>query len=101
MKNRTLLTFIILFAFTFTIVHEYIFTSLNTSCSNINEYVLEMDTPTSHGDICDIHFEYHQSFLLPPSHFINDNISVKNITFLDKTFYILHIYSEFLKPPIA
>ena len=112
MKTKSFITFSLLFALSFTMVHEYVFAFYDNNHCDIKEYVQELQgSVTNHtashqesvheDDICDIHFEYHQAFVLlhhlplPQSHDLRSNI------ILTKETYQFHTYLKFIKPPIA
>jgi len=101
MKLKNITALILLVALSFSIVHEYSVVFYDKDHHNVAEYVLELSGPSSHGDICDIHFEYHQSFLLSQNTKIPDieYISVVNTT--DKESYSFKTNLDFFKPPIA
>lgn len=65
MNLKSIVILVLLFMMGFSIVHEYAFAFYDEDHCSAAEYVSELDAPGSHGDICDIHFEYHQAFLLP------------------------------------
>jgi len=101
MKRQSITTLALLFALHFSVVHEYVFAFYdNTHCS-VTEYVHELSAPTSHHDLCDIHFEYHQSFLL------SQKTTVPEIEYLASTqktgheSYSFQIHANLFKPPIA
>lgn len=101
MKYQSITTLVLLFALSFSVVHEYAFALYDNEHCTITEYVHELSAPTSHGDICDIHFEYHQSFLL------SKNTPVPLFEYLalvQKTgneSYSVYIPTSLFKPPIA
>ena len=64
MKLKSITALVLLLALSFSVVHEYSVVFYDKDHHDAAEYVLELSKPSAHGDICDIHFEYHQSFLL-------------------------------------
>ncbi len=100
MKVKSLITLALLFVLGFSIVHEYVF-AFHDEHVSAKEYLLELDVPQDHGDICDIHFEYHQSFLLFANTALPTIQSVILETKVDKESYNFKIQQNFLKPPIA
>ncbi len=62
MKFRSLVTLALFVVFSLSLVHEYAFFD-DDHCSTI-EHTSKLATSTSHGDICDLVCESHQSFLL-------------------------------------
>ena len=112
MKIKSFITFSLLFAISFSIVHEYAFAFYDNEHCNTTEYVEEFQGPVAHDidshesgehedDICDIHFEYHQAFLLLPDAtlFQDDNLR-SNIILLKET-YQFQTNLKFIKPPIS
>jgi len=67
MKSKRLLIFILLFTIGFEILHAFTFAEIDTNSCTVQEYTEEFKQPTNKGDICDIHFEYHISYILPDS----------------------------------
>jgi len=65
MKTKYLITLSLLFAFSFSMIHEYAFTILDENRCSVGEYVSELKAPSNCGDICDIHYEYHQAYMFP------------------------------------
>ena len=101
MKKRGLITFVLLFVLGFSIIHEYAFTLLDSDHCTTSEFIAELDAPQNHGDICDIHFEYHQSFLL------SSNFELTSVEFSSLSNEINHetytktTSQDFIKPPIT
>ena len=101
MKIKSLITFSLLFVIGFSVVHEFIFTLHDNDHRVAVEYVSELNSPKHHGDLCDIHFEYHKAFLLAEHiPFKNPQYSFIKIQ-IDKESYDFKIHSYFLKPPIV
>ena len=65
MKLKSIITFSILLALSFSIVHEFTFAALDENQCSVSEFVSEFDAPTGSDDICDIHYEYHQAYMFP------------------------------------
>jgi len=101
MRLKSLTTLALLFVISFSIVHEYVYASHNDDHCSAIEYISEFDTPSSHGDLCDIHFEYHQSYLL------SQNIVLPDVEFkpkpdkIDKETYNFKTLTTLYKPPIS
>ncbi len=102
MKIRSLVTLALLFVLSFSIVHEYVF-ALHESehHTTVTEYISELEVPPNHNDVHDIHFEYHQTYLLSEDTTLPnlEHNSLKIATV--KESYHFQIYLNFLKPPIA
>ena len=101
MKIKTLTTLALLFVLNFSIVHEYVFAAFDDGHSTVTEYISEVEAPSHHSDLCDIHFEYHQSYLL------SNNIEISKLEHssskikTDKESYTFQTLSTFFKPPIV
>jgi len=91
----------LLFALSFSIVHEYAFAFYDTDHCSTTEYVAELDAPQDHGDICDIHFAYHQACL----HYQDTQLPLYTLSSSQELFehqnYNFQTQLEFFKPPIA
>jgi len=65
MKPKSIITFSILFALSFSIMHEFAFAEFDENLCSVSEFVSELEAPSNCGDICDIHYEYHQAYMFP------------------------------------
>ena len=101
MKTKSLITLSLLFALGFSMVHEYVFAAYHGEHGDIVEYVNEFEAPSSHGDLCDTHFEYHQAFLLPQNTILPQNSNLSSNTPLNKETYQFQANLDFFKPPIS
>ena len=102
MKIKSFVSLSLLFALSFSIVHEFAFASFHDDhCDSVAEYVHEVQNPSDHGDICDTHFEYHQAYLMPQHTLLPMHHSHANNKKLHKESYNFHINLDFLKPPIV
>ena len=99
MKN--ILTLLLLASFAFSSVHELAFTLYDEDHCSVQEYVSEIQTPSHHGDICDIHFEFHQAFLLPETALLLNKVLPYDDNFIVYHDYFFQAQLQFLKPPIA
>lgn len=99
--SKVLISLALLFSFSFSMVHEYAFAFYDTDHCNVSEYVEELSTPSEHGDICDIHFEYHHTFILTPYISLQDRnlIRLKQISMNES--YSFKTSLKFTKPPIS
>ncbi len=101
MKKETLVTLALLFVIGFSIVHGFAFASFDNDHCSTTQYVAQLDNSQDHGDICDIHFKYHQMYLLSEN-FIVPKLQTNSIKMIiDKESYNLSTYPTFLKPPIV
>lgn len=101
MKLKSLITFSLLFVLSFSIVHEYIFAMFEDEHCSVGEYVCELEIPSDHGDLCDIHFEYHQSFLLSDITKIPNIEDYKSLNLFKDKIYTFKTHRELFRPPIV
>ena len=66
--------FVLLISISFQVLHAFAFTEIEKNACTVEEYTQELSGPVNHDDVCDIHFEYHHSYIL-----------VDNISFIDFT----------------
>ena len=101
MKIKSIVSLLLLFVISFSLVHEFAFAYLDDEHCSTSEYIAELERPTECGDICDVHYEYHAAYILPNTDLqfittqINDNQITENDTYLFQT------YSKTIKPPIV
>ena len=102
MKNKKLLTLLLLVVMSFQVVHAYAFDILDTHACSVDEYVVEFSQPVNFddpNDICNIHSEFHISFLIP------EHIELAQTLFISqKPYALLKSYDydapqTFLIPP--
>ena len=98
---KILISLALLFSFAFSTVHEYVFTFYDTESCDITEYVNELNAPSNHGDICDIHFMYHQVFILTSYIPLPQNLSIDSKREHINESYTFKTTLKFTKPPIA
>ena len=98
---KTLISLVLLFSFAFSTVHEYAFAFYNNDHCEVSEYINELSSPSDHGDICDIHFEYHQAFILTPYVKLAKNASMNTKLNLFKENYNYKTSLKLTKPPIS
>lgn len=97
---KKLITLSLLFVIGFSIIHEYVYVSLDDDHCSAVEYISEFDTPQPR-DICSVHVEYHQSYLL------SQKVILQNIDYkitpnkASKEIYNFKTHLEFYKPPIS
>jgi len=99
MKTKNFVIFSLLCALSFSIVHEYVFTFYDNDHCNVSEYVAELDNSQHHGDICDIHFEYHLAYLLPSATISLQKIEKISELELQKESYTQKITQDLIIPP--
>ena len=101
MKIKSFITFSLLFALSFSMVHEYVFASYhNGHCESV-EHADISETQSLHVDICETHFEYHQASLLPQNMLLPQSNNLGSKTISNKETYQFSANLDFLKPPIA
>lgn len=98
---RMLISLALLFSFAFSTVHEYVFVVYDNDHCDAMEYVHELNAPSEHGDICDIHFEYHQAYILTPSVILTAYNFIDTKPDFYKDTYNYHSKVKFTKPPIS
>ena len=69
-------------------------------CS-VSEFVNELDAPTGVDDICDIHYEYHQAYMLNASNISIQPIDKTSELKLHKESYKFLANLDLIIPPIA
>ena len=95
---RKFISLALLFVIAFSTTHEIAFASLESDSCSVKEYAQEFSKPVHKGDICDIHFEYHQPFLLPEVVSLYVQMPKKRSAILQES-YMFVASKEFLKPP--
>ena len=112
MKIKSFITFSLLFAISFSIVHEYAFAFYDDEHCDTTEYVQEFQGPVAHDidshessahedDICDTHFEYHQAFLLLPDTALLQEHALRSNLIPVKETYQFQTNLKSIKPPIS
>ena len=101
MKLKSLVTLSLLFVFGFSSLHEFAFANFDNDYCTTTKYVTELDSPQNHGDICDIHFEYHQAYLLPENIIAQNQHTNTSKDQIKKESYNFKVNYCFLKPPIV
>lgn len=101
MKLKNIITFSILFALSFSIMHEFTFSMLDENQCTLSEYINEFDAPTGSDDICDIHYEYHQAFMFPSQNILLTTIEKQAKLQIYKESYTQKITQDLIIPPSA
>jgi len=100
MKIKSIVILLLLTALSFSVMHEYVFTFYDTQHHHTaNEYTDEISQPTSHGDMCDIHFEYHQPTLLSQETTLPKVQKIASTNMIRKEAYKFILEMDFFKPP--
>jgi len=101
MNTKQLTTFFILIALSFSLVHEFAFTLYDEKKCNVSEYISELNAPVECGDICDIHYEYHQSYIATTYSLELNILSQKRELSLEHSHYKFTTIQKIVIPPIA
>ena len=96
-----MITLALLFTMSFSVVHEYVFAFYDQNPCSVSEYVDEIQVPSAHGDICDLHFGYHVPYILPALSLTEFNIPKDALFSNTNETYIAYTTSELYKPPTA
>lgn len=83
----------------FSVVHEYAFAFYDEDHCSLIEYVDELQAPSSHGDICDLHFVYHVTYILPSQSLPQFSMPRDGFFSNANEAYIAYTPSELYKPP--
>ena len=101
MKRKSLVTLVLLFVMSFSILHEFTFAMIDEDHCSVVEYAHEIAGPVHKGDICDIHFEYHLAYILPQKQELAQNINIDSKPIILKESYTFTPNLDFIKPPIV
>jgi len=102
MKNKNILTLVLLFVMSFQVVHAFAIDMLDTHQCQVSEYVDEFSFNLADeykNDVCSIHAGFHHSFIIPEYTYL---VSDKLIKELPQAFIESYEYDgtkNFLKPP--
>lgn len=101
MKLKSIITFSILLALSFSIVHEFTYAFLDEEQCSVSEHIAELDAPTGVDALCDTHHEYHNIYT-----YSQENISIQEIDkgtelILQNESYNFLLNSDLVIPPIA
>lgn len=99
MKIKSIITLALLFAMSFSVLHEYAFAFYDEDHCSVTEYVNELQTPSSHGDICDVHFGYHGTYILLSQWLYQLEIPRGGLFSNTNESYLSYNSSELYKPP--
>lgn len=101
MRANKVVTFVLLFVMSFSLIHEYFFINNDNDHCSIMQYINEQETPTNHYDICDIHYQYHHLYTAPENSILTYLLSENFFRTYKKESYHFQTNIEFFKPPIA
>lgn len=101
MKKRNFWTILLLLSFSFSIVNDFVIENNEKDHCSIQQYVQEFSQPTHCGDLCDIRYMFHISFILPAQ---TQLVTFESHTFApiyNSEYYISHNPPSTFRPPIA
>jgi len=101
MKRKSLVTLVLLFVMSLSILHEYTFAMLDEEHCTFVEFAQEIAGPVDKGDICDIHFEYHLAYILPNTQNLLQASNIDTKPIILKESYKFTPNLDFIKPPIV
>ncbi len=101
MRINKILALTLLFVMSFSLVHEYIFAYYDANHCSVGEYISEQEMPSDHGDICDIHYEYHHLYAIADDNLLIYALSDTFLKSFKKESYRSQTNIDFFKPPIA
>jgi len=104
-KKGKLVTFVLLFAISFSTLHAYAIDFLDTNQCSASEYVEEIANESTHhdyksGDVCSVHYLFHMAFIIPVYKNFISVISRKDKPLSTQSSYTYNNLENFLKPPI-
>ena len=103
MNSKKIYSFLLLFAISFSVMHDYTFAVLDNHGSSVKEYVSEMSPSMDkkNDNLCDIHFEYHTTYTFPAISITLTSIGKIESFFTYNEIFLSQKQFDFLKPPIA
>lgn len=101
MKEKKLVLLVLLLVMSFSLVHEFAFAYFDDDHCTTSEYIAELEGPTEHGDICDVHYEHHITYILTSIDIKFDSIHKSINKHSENTSYLFKTYSKTIKPPIV
>lgn len=103
MNSKKIFSLLLLFAISFSVMHDYTFAILDNNHSFVESYISETSPilDTNRDILCDIHFEYHMPYTFPTKELSLPILSkVDSFFSYNETFFSLKEFN-FFKPPIA
>ncbi|MDA7817042.1 hypothetical protein N9A28_02510 [Sulfurimonas sp.] len=101
MKSKSIVALALLFIMSFSLLHEFTFAYLDDDHCTTAEYVAELEGPIEKGDICDIHYEYHNTYILPQVNTAFNALQISYSQISRSDSYLFKTYSKTIKPPIT
>jgi len=102
MKRKQILTFLLLLAMSFQVLHAFAIDALDSHSCEVSEYVVEFSQPISDditGDICKIHAEFHTAFIIPENIVLTKETSPSEKPLSSVQIYEFSSNQHLLKPP--
>ncbi|MDF1883183.1 hypothetical protein JHD49_04455 [Sulfurimonas sp. SAG-AH-194-C21] len=102
MKNKNILTLLLLFVMSFQVFHAYIIDELDVHACSVSEYVQEFSQPVhldEPNDICNIHSGFHLAFIVPQNLKLTQTQSLKEQPYSHLISYDYDATKTFLIPP--
>jgi len=102
MKNKNILTALLLFFMSFQVLHAYVIDELDTHACEVSEYVQEFSQPVNlddPSDICNIHAEFHLSFIVPQNLELPARKKIQEQPYSHLISYDYDVAKTFLIPP--
>lgn len=102
MKLEKLITFALFMVLSFSVTHDFAFALLDNDHCSTTEYVNEIEQPSAHGDVCDVHYKFHQAIFFPTQTIILPKIELDytELALIDESYYFNNPL-ELFKPPIS
>ncbi len=102
MKNKNVLTLVLLFVMSFQVVHAFAIDMLDTHQCQVSEYVDEFSSSGEleyDGDVCSIHASFHHSFLVPQNLELTQTQKLQEQPYSHLISYDYDATQTFLIPP--
>lgn len=101
MKNKNILTLVLLFVMSFQVVHAFAIEMLDTNECHISEYVSDSFhiVDVDSDDICKLHAAFHHSFIVPEPTLLKREIFIKEAPQTLIATYDYDATKNFLIPP--
>ena len=103
MNSKKIWLLLLLIAMSYSVVHDYTIDMLDSDKCSVEEYVSEHTNinPDTEGDICDVHFVYHLSYICPIELSSLTSIKKEEDFFMHDELFFSWNNFNFFKPPIA
>lgn len=100
MKKHKIWTVLLLISMSFSMLNAFLIETNEKDHCTIQEYVQEFSQPTHCGDLCDIRYMFHISFILPehPGLHPYDNSQIHTLIYPNKHYQSVLILPAY-RPP--